>query len=262
MTWDTIACMEPSHQKAWRAGRFWWDSAGPDGSTSSTVAPTLQAVIFDLDAIADIDCAGHRLAFNAAFAELGLGIVWTEARYRQLQALSDERRRVAAELRKRGVSSECDVLADLLVNDICARKNRILAETILDADITARAGLADLITEAYAAGISVAVVSSGSHSWVAPLVRQLVGDGVVSAIITAEDAPGADLFRLALTELGVTARCSLAFAGSPASLRSAMATGMATIPVSPEGAGTLHRIADCRQAHGSWRDTHPTPTAA
>ncbi|MEH3141700.1 MAG: HAD hydrolase-like protein [Mycobacterium kyogaense] len=254
--------METSHQKAWRAGRFWWDSAGPGGSVTPTLQPSLQAVIFDLDAIADIDCAGHRLAFNAAFAELGLGITWSEARYRQLLALSDERRRVAAELRKRGISSECDVLAELLVNDICARKNRILAETILDADITARDGLADLITEAYAAGISVAVVSSGSHSWVAPLVRQLVGDGVVTAIVTAEDVPGADLFRAALAELGVSARCSLAFAGSPASCKSATGTGMATIPVSSEGAGALHRVAECRQAHDSWRDTHPTPTAA
>ncbi|MBX7452030.1 HAD hydrolase-like protein [Mycolicibacterium sp. 3033] len=254
--------MEPSHQKAWRAGRFWWDSAGPGGGTAPTLQPSLEAMIFDLDAIADIDCAGHRLAFNAAFAEVGLDIVWTQARYRQLLALTDERRRVAAELRKRGISSECDVLAELLVDDICARKNRILAETILDADITARAGLTDLITEAFAAGISVAVVSSGSHSWVAPLVRQLVGDGVVTAIVTAEDAPGADLFRVALSELGVTARCSLAFVGSPTGRTSATTTGMATIQITPDGAGTLDRIADCRQAHGSWRDTHPTPTAA
>ncbi len=86
----------------------------------------LRAVIFDLDALADIECAGHRIAFNAAFAELGLDIEWTVARYRQLQALRDERRRVAAELRKRGVSSECDVLAELLVDDICAAKSMIL----------------------------------------------------------------------------------------------------------------------------------------
>ncbi|MEW5812938.1 MAG: HAD family hydrolase [Actinomycetota bacterium] len=250
--------MQPTQQKAWRAGRFWWDWPRPTDAS----AATLRAVVFDLDAIADIDCAGHRLAFNAAFAELGLGIVWSQARYRQLLALSDERRRVAAELRKRGISSECDVLAELLVDDICARKNRILAETILDADITARAGLVDLITEAYAAGISVGVVSSGSHSWVAPLVRQLVGEGVVAALVTADDAPRADMFRVALTELGVPARCSLAFAGSQASCRAATATGMATIAVTPEGAGTLRRVADCRQVHDSWRDTHPTPTAA
>ena len=72
-------------------------------------------------------------------------------------------------------------------------------------------------------------------------------------------------FRAALAELGVTARSSLAFAGSSASFKSANAAGVATISVGAvdsEGAGILHRIADCRQIHDSWRDTHPTPTTA
>ena len=43
----------------------------------------LRAVIFDLDALADVECAGHRLAFNAAFAALGLNFEWSVTRYRQ-----------------------------------------------------------------------------------------------------------------------------------------------------------------------------------
>ncbi len=152
----------------------------------------LGAVVFDLDALADIESAGHRPAFNAAFKQLGLDIEWTAARYRQLQALCDERRRVAAELRKRGVSSECDVLAELLVDEVCAAKEMIIDETILDADIAPRTGLVDLITEAFGAGIAIGVVSSGRHSWVEPLVRQLVGEGIVSTIVTADDAPGGE----------------------------------------------------------------------
>jgi hypothetical protein len=41
-------------------------------------------VIFDLDALADIECDGHRVAFNAAFAAHGLDFEWSVARYRQL----------------------------------------------------------------------------------------------------------------------------------------------------------------------------------
>ncbi len=98
--------------------------------TDSEALP--QAVIFDLDAIADLDCAGidsrsTRRSPSSASTSSGPSAVPAAA------ALSDERRRVAAELRKRGVRSDCDVLAELLVDDICARKNRILAETILDA---------------------------------------------------------------------------------------------------------------------------------
>jgi beta-phosphoglucomutase-like phosphatase (HAD superfamily) len=219
-------------------------------------------VVFDLDAIADVECAGHRPAFNAAFAELGLSIEWSPARYRQLLTLTDERRRVAAELRKRGVGIECDVLAELLVDEICARKAAITAATILDSDVTARPGMVDLIAEAYGAGVDVGIVSTGSHQWVEPLVRQLVGDGVVGTVVTGDDVPRAELFRAALAGLGTAARGSLAFAGSQAALAAATATGMATVLVGPDGTGTPLRVADCQRAHGSWRDTHPTPTAA
>ncbi|KMO71388.1 HAD family hydrolase [Mycolicibacterium chlorophenolicum] len=249
--------MQPTQQKTWRAGRFWWDWPRP----GDAAVPSLRAVVFDLDALADIECAGHRPAFNRAFAELGLDIVWSEARYRQLMALSDERRRVAAELRKRGISSECDVLAELLVDEICATKDMILAETILDADITARPGLVDLITEAYAAGISVGIVSSGNHSWVAPLVRQLVGEGVVAAIVTADDAPRTDLYRAALAELGAAPHEALAFAGSPASQRMSAAAGLPTMLTSATADAAPLRVVDCQRVRDQWRVAHPVTAA-
>ncbi|MDN4516907.1 HAD hydrolase-like protein [Mycolicibacterium austroafricanum] len=255
--------MQPTQQKAWRAGRFWWDWPAQTSESSEAEVrrlTTLSAVIFDLDALADIDSAGHRLAFNAAFAELGLDIEWSVARYRQLQALTDERRRVAAELRKRGVCTECDVLAELLVDEICATKAMILGETILDADITARPGMVELIAEAYGAGIGVGLVSTGNHSWVEPLVRQLVGEGMVRTIITADEVPLAELYRTALAELGAPAYDSLAFAGSQASQRAAVATGVATVYV--EGDGAALRVADCQRMHDSWHETHRRPTAA
>ncbi|HYJ55869.1 MAG TPA: HAD family hydrolase, partial [Mycobacterium sp.] len=222
----------------------------------------LSAVIFDLDALADIECSGHRAAFNAAFAEVGLNIEWTVARYRQLLALRDERRRVAAELRKRGVSSECDVLAELLVDEICAAKAMILDETILDADIVARMGLVELITEAFGAGIAIGIVSSGRRTWVEPLVRQLVGEGVVSVIVTADDVPHASAYQVALAELGASARDSLAFAGSPASQRKATAAGLPTVLIDGDDTfGAPLRVSDCQRVHDTWRDA-PKPSAA
>ena len=249
--------MQPTQQKAWRAGRFWWDWPRP----SDAAIPSLRAVVFDIDAIADIECAGHRPAFNKAFAEVGLDIVWSEARYRQLMALSDERRRVAAELRKRGISSECDVLAELLVDEICATKDMIVAETILDADMMARAGLVDLITEAYAAGISVGIVSSGTRSWVEPLVRQLVGEGVVAAIVTADDASRTDLYRVALAELGAAPHEALAFAGSTANQRMAAAVGVPTVLTGPTAEAAPLRVVDCQRVRDQWRVAHPVTAA-
>ncbi|WP_082754130.1 HAD family hydrolase [Mycobacterium sp. NAZ190054] len=254
--------MQTTEQRAWRAGRFWWDWAPPNGAQTPTIKE-LRAVIFDLGAVADLENEGHRPAFNKAFAELGLNIQWSPARYRQLLALPDERRRVAAELRKRGVSTECDVLAELLVDEICATKTMILEETVLDADITARPGMAELIAEAYGAGVGVGLVSTGSHTWVEPLVRQLVGDGVVNATVTTDDAPRGELYRTACAELGAPAHDCLAFAGSQESRRTAVAAGMATILIDGDDVtGAPLCMADCRRVHDSWHDMQPRPTAA
>lgn len=254
----TIGSVQSIEQKAWRAGRFWWDWPRP---SDANMAP-LKAMIVDLDALADIDSAGHRPAFNAAFAELGLDITWSEQRYRQLKVLSDERTRVAAELRKRGVRCECDVLAELLVDEICATKAMILDETILDADVAPRPEMLDLITEAFGAGIAVGIVSTGGHAWVEPLVRQLVGDGVVSTVVTADDAPDGGLYQHALAELGVSAEDSLAFAGSSVNHRAAAAAGMPTVLVGDESGQAPLRLADCQRVRDTWNQAHPRPSAA
>ena len=124
----------------------------------------LRAVIFDLDALADIECEGHRVAYNAAFAAHGLNFEWSVTRYRQLLALSDERQRVVAELRKRGMSTESDVLTKLLADDIYTTKTMMLDEMILDADLAPRPGLIDLVMDAFAAGVWVGVVTGGRRA--------------------------------------------------------------------------------------------------
>ena len=147
---DGGAVSDPFHvpmtqQKTWRAGRFWWDCASPVGAD---VYP-LRAVVFDLDALADIECEGHRVVYNAAFAAHGLDFEWSLARYRQLLALSDERQRVSAELRKRSVFTESDVLTQLLADEIYATKTMMFDEMILDADLAPRPGLVDLVMDAF-----------------------------------------------------------------------------------------------------------------
>ena len=247
-------CMVDIQARTWRAGRFWWDSSRP-----GEIGPhPLRAMVFDLDALADVECGGHRLAFNAAFAAHGLNLKWSVPRYRKLLALSDERQRVAAELRARGVCTECDVLLKVLVDEICTTKSMMVDEMMLDADLDPRVGLVDLITAGFTAGVAVAVVSDGRRQWVEPLVRQLIGDGLVQTIVTADDVskpmPSGDAYRTALAELGAPARDSLVFAGSAPSLRAALGAGLAGVLVDPDAVGAHAdydglRIADCQRLH-------------
>ena len=254
-----------TQQKTWRAGRFWWDCASP---VSADVYP-LRAVVFDLDALADIECEGHRVVYNAAFAAHGLDFEWSLARYRQLLALSDERQRVSAELRKRSVFTESDVLTQLLADEIYATKTMMFDEMILDADLAPRPGLVDLVMDAFTAGVWVGIVTGGQRSWAEPLVRQLVGDGVVETVVTADDVkkpmPDPEAFQTALWELGIPAENALAVTGSASGLRAATSTGLATVVITGDGApeipvavavrpdydgGEPLRIADCQRLHG------------
>ncbi|MCK0173655.1 MULTISPECIES: HAD hydrolase-like protein [Mycobacteriaceae] len=218
--------MSTTEQRTWCAGRFWW---GPAEQNASPV----RALIFDLDALADLERDAHRVVFNAAFAAHGLPIEWSVARYRQLLVLRDERQRVLAELRKHCVGPECDVLTELLADEVCATKTIMFDEMVVDAELSPRAGLTDLMNEAFAADIPVAVVTAGRRSWAEPLIRQLVGEGLVEVIVTADDVttPGADPYRQALAELGVWPQHAVAFAGSSRGLRMAGSAELATVLV-------------------------------
>ncbi len=263
-----------THEKNARptVGQFWWLGDEPD----DPAAYPLRAVIFDLDALADMDLDGHRVVYNAAFAALGLSLQWSVERYRRLLALPDERQRVTAELRKRCVGTECDVLVNMLVDEICATKEMMFEEMILDAGVAPRPGLYDLVMDAFVAHIPVSVVTNGRRSWAEPLVRQLVGDGLVESVVTADDLVGTDMFGHALAELGVAAHDALAITGSPAGLRAANATGLATVLIDSATGGNRPaaavragyagvadplRLANCRRLHARWWDQH-SPSAA
>ncbi|CDQ46819.1 HAD family hydrolase [Mycolicibacterium neoaurum] len=201
------------------------DSAGPAATYLFRRTDPLRALVLDLDALADLRFDGYRAVFNAAFAALGLPVQWSVERYRQLLALPDERLRVAAELRKRCIGTDCDVLVRVLVEQVCETKEALLQRVMLDAGLSPRTGLNDLVTDAFVAQVPIAVITDGRRRWAQPLVSQLVGAGLVEAVVTADDIgvpPRGDaLIRQALVELGVAPHDALAIVGSATGLRPA-----------------------------------------
>jgi beta-phosphoglucomutase-like phosphatase (HAD superfamily) len=207
---------------------FWWDAGRP---ADAAVEP-LNAVIFDLDgALADVERDGQRMAFNAAFAEHGLDINWSAQEYGRLVCIGDEQRRIASALRRRGfgrVSTE-------VAAHVYRTKNDLFEQSVLSGDVTPRRGLDDLVNSLFFAGTPVAVVSTGARSWVVPLVRQLLGDGIAETVVTPDDLthPGRepDLHGQALWELGLAPESALAVASTTRGLRAARAAKLATLVV-------------------------------
>ncbi len=110
---------------------------------SVSVSP-LRAVIFDLDALTDIECDGHRVAYNAAFAAHGLDFEWSVGALPPAVGAGRRAAARAAELRKRGVATESDVLTKLLADEIYATKTMMFDEMVADANSRPAPGLVDL----------------------------------------------------------------------------------------------------------------------
>jgi beta-phosphoglucomutase-like phosphatase (HAD superfamily) len=152
-----------------------------------------------------------------------------------------------------------------------------LADIERDGDIAPRNGLIDSVMSLFCAGIWVGVVSTRHREWVETLVRQLLGDGLVETIVSIDDLPESDarsgydaeLYRLALWELGITPRSALAVAAPGRGLRAAVAAELPALVVAPGvtagdrlvGAAEIRAgydgpdpllAADCRRAHRRW----------
>jgi HAD superfamily hydrolase (TIGR01509 family) len=243
--------------------RTFWErrQSGPDG-------PVLQAVIFDVDGtLADTERDGHRPSFNAAFAAHGLDITWGVEDYGRLLNIPGGQRRIAADLRARGFGDDAEILAAR----VHRTKTAMFRERILD--IEPRPGLIDFVRSLFGAGIRIAVATTGRRAWVAPLVRQLLGEGLVETIVTGDEVtrlkPDPEVYRCALAELGVASEDALAVEDSALGLRSALGAGLATIVVTSDytagqdftGAAAIRSAydgirplsaADCQRLHRRW----------
>ena len=131
-----------------------------------------------------------------------------------------------------------------------------LAEVDDDGDLAPRTGLVDLVMSLFVAGIWIGVVSTRGREWTVTLVHQLIGEGLVETLVTADDVTAPDddveLYRLALWELGITPESALAFEGSDRGFRAAAAAGLPTLVVTNGYTDGQASATGCRELHRRW----------
>ncbi|MFZ0408845.1 MAG: HAD-IA family hydrolase [Cyanobium sp.] len=196
------------------------------------MAEPLKAVFWDVDGtLAETEMAGHRLAFNHAFAEAGLPWQWDPPTYLRLLRVTGGRERLAVFLAEveGGVpeSSRLDQLQD--------RKQMHYRELVRGGALVLRAGVARLMAEIAEAGISQAIVTTSGRSAVAALIQASEVDlqRHLSFWVCGEDVarkkPDPEAYRLAVARAGVEPEQVLVVEDSAQGLRAAAAAGLGTL---------------------------------
>lgn len=193
----------------------------------------MDAVIFDVDGtLVDSERDGHRVAFNRAFEEAGLSYRWDVESYGELLRLTGGQRRIAAYLREQGCSAD---EAECMARRLHSRKTEIFTEMASRGEIQLRPGVAELVEELTAAGIRLAIATTGSARWVhALLARWFAGDRFEVVLTSAEAPtlkPDPAAYELALRRLGSSVTDVVAIEDSSNGLRAAKAAGLLCVVV-------------------------------
>jgi HAD superfamily hydrolase (TIGR01509 family) len=198
----------------------------------------LQALIFDVDGtLADTERDGHRLAFNAAFAEAGMSWHWDAALYGELLAVTGgkERMRFYCEQHDPAFLKQAD--ADQRIKALHAAKTRHYVKLLEAGGIPLQPGVTRLLHEAHAAGLRLAIATTTTPENVTALLPaelmalfEIVGAGDT----VARKKPAPDIYDWVLEKLGLPASACLAFEDSANGLRASLAAGLPTLVTESE----------------------------
>ncbi|MBX9873013.1 MAG: HAD-IA family hydrolase [Burkholderiaceae bacterium] len=200
--------------------------------------PTLQALIFDVDGtLADTEDL-HRIAFNHAFAELGLGWHWDEALYTELLEVSGGRDRLQHYWQQ--VNPEVRSIGAQAVQDTLARihelKTAHYEAAVQDGAVQLRPGVLALFDEAATAGVQLAIATTTSPVNIATLLRRAMGPAWRHSFAAIGDGSSAPLkkphpmvYQQILQLMQLDPSECLAFEDSGNGLKAATLAGLATV---------------------------------
>jgi HAD superfamily hydrolase (TIGR01509 family) len=202
-------------------------------STQRATLEPLDAILFDFDGtIAETERLGHRVAYNAAFAQLGLDFTWDTALYGELLAVGGGKERIAHYLdRYRNGGRAYGDRAELIAA-VHERKQQIF--TALASSIALRPGIRRIVREARAAGLRLAIVTTAAPAGVdavldrAPELRDAF-DLIAAGDIVPRKKPAPDIYAHVLAALGAQAGRCVAIEDAAIGVRAARAAGISTL---------------------------------
>jgi len=196
----------------------------------------LKALIFDVDGtLADTEEL-HRCAFNEAFRLHGLDWNWSTSKYAHLLSTTGGKERLGAYIDSLPQGAGEHRALTGRIGAIHRDKTDIYASSVAAGRVALRDGVAQLLDEAQAAGVQLAIASTTTLANIEALLRATLGRHSLErfAAIGAGDQvrykkPAPDIHRLVLRELGRTAAECAAIEDSATGLAAAKGAGLFTL---------------------------------
>jgi len=193
----------------------------------------LAAVVFDVDGtLVDSERDGHRVAFNQAFADLGLPYRWDEHVYGRLLRVTGGQRRIDGYLAEQGVAAD---KRERLAPDLHRHKTDILRAMVADGMIEPRPGVVRLLDELAGRGCRLAVATTGSRGWVDQLLERVLPQASFEVVVTGDEVagrkPDPEAYVAALERLATSVADTVAVEDSHEGLVAAKAAGLACVVV-------------------------------
>lgn len=195
----------------------------------------MKALIFDCDGvIVDTERDGHRVAFNRAFAEKKFGIEWDVELYRELLRVAGGKERMKHYFNTTswppGIS---DDEKDGLIKELHKLKTDLFMNIIESGELPLRPGVARLVDEAIADGLTLAVCSTSNERAVTLIVEKMLGQerkthfsAILAGDVVPRKKPDPAVYNLALKKLNLIPGECVVIEDSRNGLLAAKAAGM------------------------------------
>ncbi len=197
----------------------------------------LEALIFDVDGtLADTERDGHRVAFNQAFDEAGLGWDWTVELYGELLQVTGGKERITLYVEKFLEDFELDEGIAEFAARLHKRKTHFYLELLQSGAIPLRPGVERLINEARDAGLRLAISTTTTPANVTYLLSATLGKESIDwfEVIAAGDIvpakkPAPDIYTWAMEQMNISPDACLAFEDSLNGVKSSLAADLKTL---------------------------------
>jgi len=203
----------------------------------------LESLIFDVDGtLADTEREGHRVAFNAAFADAGLDWDWDEALYGQLLAVTGGKERMRYYLDRFNQAFDRPADLDGFIAALHAAKTQHYKALMAEGRIPLRTGVRRLLQEARDQGLRLAIATTTTPDNVTSLLNSSLeaNGGDWFEVIAAGDVvpakkPAPDIYQWAMQQMGLKPDQCLALEDSHNGVCSVLDAGIRSLVVTVNG---------------------------